>query len=115
MLTPFGKTIRKARIDYGFTLKEVADKAGVSSAYLSAVETGKKPLTNDFVNGLLKAMDLPEDRNKEIIASAATHIHEVKLNHQGRTSEEVEFAMMFARKFETGTIDIASLKKLLGE
>lgn len=115
MLTPFGKAIRKARIDYGLTLKDVADKADVSSSYLSAIENGKKPLTNEFVNVLLSVMGLPEERNREIIASAATHIHELKLNHQGRTTDEIEFAMMFARKFESGSFDLDNLKKLLGD
>lgn len=43
-LTDFGKFIRKYRIDKGLVLKQMADALGVSSAFLSGVETGSKPL-----------------------------------------------------------------------
>ncbi|WP_309460957.1 helix-turn-helix transcriptional regulator [Escherichia coli] len=41
MVTSFGKTLRKMRIDRGMVLKNMADLLGVSSAYLSAIELGK--------------------------------------------------------------------------
>jgi transcriptional regulator with XRE-family HTH domain len=42
MLTEFGQYLRKIRIDCGDLLKDMADKLGVTSSYLSAVETGKR-------------------------------------------------------------------------
>jgi transcriptional regulator with XRE-family HTH domain len=48
-LTPFGKQVRKLRIDADVTLKEMADALGVSSAYLSGVETGDRPLSENMV------------------------------------------------------------------
>ena len=42
MLTEFGKFVRKLRIDNGTVLGEMAKSIAVSSAYLSAVENGKK-------------------------------------------------------------------------
>jgi transcriptional regulator with XRE-family HTH domain len=46
MLTPFGKKVRKLRIDVGVTLKSMADAMGVTSSYLSAIETGKRAVTD---------------------------------------------------------------------
>lgn len=41
-MTPFGKFMRHLRLDKGLMLKESAEKLGVTSAYLSALEHGKK-------------------------------------------------------------------------
>lgn len=49
-LTPFGLFVRKIRLEKGLTLKQMADHLKVSSAYLSAVELGEKPLTPKVVN-----------------------------------------------------------------
>lgn len=42
VLTPFGKYIRKLRIDHGRILADDANYLQVTSAYLSSVEVGKK-------------------------------------------------------------------------
>ena len=41
-MTPFGDRMRKLRAERGVTLKDMADAIGVSSAYLSALEHGKR-------------------------------------------------------------------------
>lgn len=48
-LSPFGLCVRKLRLEIGTTLKNMADALGVSSAYLSAVELGEKPLTQKLI------------------------------------------------------------------
>ncbi|EJF87311.1 MULTISPECIES: helix-turn-helix domain-containing protein [Bartonella] len=42
MITPFGKTLRKLRIDHSERLLDMAKKLDISLAFLSAVEIGKK-------------------------------------------------------------------------
>jgi transcriptional regulator with XRE-family HTH domain len=41
-MTPFGERMRKLRAERGVTLKQMASEIGVSSAYLSALEHGKR-------------------------------------------------------------------------
>ena len=43
MTTPFGQKVREMRHETGTTLKDLADALGVSQAYLSALETGRRP------------------------------------------------------------------------
>ena len=47
MLTEFGKCLRKIRIDKAELLKDMAEKLQVTSAYLSAVEHGKREIPDD--------------------------------------------------------------------
>lgn len=48
-LTDFGKTVRKARLDAEETLSTMADNLGVSPAFLSAMETGRKNIPEEWV------------------------------------------------------------------
>ena len=41
-MTPFGEKMRKLRTDRAITLKQMSSAIGVSSAYLSALEHGKR-------------------------------------------------------------------------
>ena len=41
-MTPFGDRMRKLRAERNVTLKDMAEALGVSSAYLSALEHGKR-------------------------------------------------------------------------
>ena len=41
-MTPFGEKVRALRAERGVTLKEMAREVGVSPAYLSALEHGKR-------------------------------------------------------------------------
>ncbi|NMM45045.1 helix-turn-helix transcriptional regulator [Rhodospirillaceae bacterium KN72] len=43
MTTPFGARLRSLRKERGVTLKNLSDALGVSQAYLSALETGRRP------------------------------------------------------------------------
>lgn len=115
MLTPFGKAIRKIRIDHAVTLKDVADLVGVSSAYLSGIETGRKPLTSDFVEKLLNVWNVEPAEESALVAAAAQHISEVRINPEGKSSAEMEVAMMFARKFSSGSLQLDRFKSLLEE
>lgn len=48
-LTDFGKTIRKARVDIGTTLAAMAADLGVSAAFLSGLETGRKNISDEWI------------------------------------------------------------------
>ncbi|WP_454710933.1 helix-turn-helix domain-containing protein [Cupriavidus nantongensis] len=48
-LTEFGKVVRKARIDTGQTLITMAEELGVTASFLSAMETGRKKISEQWV------------------------------------------------------------------
>ena len=56
--TPFGRFLRKLRIDNDELLGNMADKLGISSAYLSAVENGKKNVTGGLVESVVREYGL---------------------------------------------------------
>ncbi|QJF18294.1 helix-turn-helix domain-containing protein [Phytobacter diazotrophicus] len=59
-LTEFGKAVRKARIDTGYTLLTMAKALGTTPAFLSGLETGSKKIPSKWVfaiNNLLAEHD----------------------------------------------------------
>ena len=48
MITPFGKSLRNIRMDRGMLLKDMAQDLDVTSSYLSAVEVGKRNVSENW-------------------------------------------------------------------
>lgn len=112
-LTDFGKAIRKIRIDYDTNLNELASSIGVSSAFLSAVETGKKPISAELITKITNALGLTNDEEKLLTHAASQSIDNVTV--RTNTPEEAEIALMFARRIQNDTLDMAQIRKILEE
>ena len=65
-MTKLGIALRKIRLDRQELLKDMADRLKVSSAFLSAVETGKKRPPANFIDRICSAYELSEDEKKEL-------------------------------------------------
>lgn len=50
--------LRKIRKRKGMTQAEFAGLVGYSETYIQKLEQGQKPITSEFTNNLLKALDL---------------------------------------------------------
>lgn len=62
MSSPFaGERIRTARAIYGITQEDLERSAGVSQALLSYIERGQRPATDDVINAIARALDLPAE------------------------------------------------------
>lgn len=60
-LTPLGKALRWLRIDKDMNLVGMADALGVGAAFLSSIETGRKPAPADLVTRLATALRLSRE------------------------------------------------------
>ena len=69
-LTDFGKFIRKYRIDKGLVLKQMADALEVSSAFLSGVETGSKPLPIDIEKKIASLFPFTKEEKQSLYQAA---------------------------------------------
>lgn len=52
ILTHIGKQTRKLRIDNEELLIDMANKLGISAAYLSSIETGKRATPKNFIEDI---------------------------------------------------------------
>lgn len=97
-MTPFGRFMRNLRLDRGMLLKNVADKLQVTSAYLSALEHGKKGVPNDvLVSKLQTSLELNRQQKKELIQAVRDSASSVSISYKS-TPLAFETANAFARK-----------------
>ena len=61
LIETFGRNVRQARKDKGWTQEQLAFEAGVKRAYLSEVENGQRNVSLDMVEKLAKALDVSPD------------------------------------------------------
>lgn len=110
MLTPFGRFLRKLRIDRGEIMKDMADKLQVTASFLSAVEVGKKSAPDSWVPSLGRLYDLGDLCSLQHLVDLSKPEFKVEVP---RDSDDLrrETALMFARK--VGAMDHDSLTKIL--
>jgi len=118
MFTEFGKILRKARIDRGLLLKDMAEGLGVSSAYLSAIETGKKTVSDELAHKVARYLEIDEQSPEFVDLENAVQITrgQVAIEMKGLSTRHQETALAFARQFgEMQTNDLDKLLALLNK
>ena len=106
MITEYGKFLRKLRIDQGQTLKIMAEKLGVSSAFLSAVENGKKKIPKTWETKLATEYELNGEQLEELRRSQQDSQQLIEINLEAQK----DTAFAFARSLEK--FDTQDLSKL---
>ena len=116
MITEFGKILRKIRIDCGEVLKDMADNLSssslrMSSAYLSAIEVGKRAIPDALIPALETVYELSDDIVEQLKRAADQSAKSIKLNLDGKADEKRNAALIFARNFES--MDKATAENIL--
>ncbi|KJV35685.1 helix-turn-helix domain-containing protein [Luteibacter yeojuensis] len=100
MLSPFGKLLRKMRIDRDKTLADLAGLANVSTAFVSAVETGRKAVPPSFIDAVTRGLSLTASEESSLAQAAAGQAKEVTISLANGSDRARELAVAFARRFE---------------
>lgn len=99
MLTKFGKELKKLRIDHGMSLADLGSHLGVSAAFLSGVENGKKRVPDDFYESLSKVFEeVRQDSLK--FETLINHARAEVVIPVGGDIQDAELATVFANKFK---------------
>ncbi len=110
MKTSVGKFLRKLRLNEGEILKTMADNLGVSSAFLSAIENGKKKLPEAWYPKLRELYNLTPEQMDELKQAVFESNDIVEINIRNASDGNRQFAVSFARQFDT--LDEETCKKL---
>lgn len=115
-LTPFGMEVRKRRIERGETQSDVARALGVSVAFWSGIETGKKNVPQEQLRALVDHFKLDDADSRRLEMLAESSKEEVRVNVQRLNHPERELVVRFARKFERDgltEVQLARLREIL--
>lgn len=98
-LTPLGEKLRQLRSERGVTQAQMAEALNVSSAYLSALEHGKRGLPNwAFVQGLVGYFNLIWDEADELETLALLSHPRIVVDTSELSAQATRLANVFARR-----------------
>jgi transcriptional regulator with XRE-family HTH domain len=70
-MSPFSSLLRSIRTSHAICQSELANLVGYEQTYISALEIGKKgPPTQEFIERLIKALNLSDDESKGLYEAA---------------------------------------------
>lgn len=101
MRTGIGEFLRKLRITRdGILLKDMAVDLGVSSSFLSAVESGKKKFPSEWFAKIQEIYNLDEDEFKDLREAVAETNKMVEIDLEGLPMSSQKLAISFARNLD---------------
>lgn len=114
-MTPFGEALRRLRERKGVSQKEMAAALGVSPAYLSALEHGRRGRPNfDFLQRVAGYFNIIWDEAEELFMVADASDPRVVVDTAGMPAEYTALANDLARKIRLLTPDmVRDLRNLL--
>lgn len=114
-MTPFGRRVRELRAARGVTLAQMAQALGVTPAYLSALEHGKRGQpTFTLIQGAIHVLGVIWDEADELIRLAELSHPRVVVDTAGLEPEATLFANRLAHEVQwLGPSDLAALTSIL--
>jgi transcriptional regulator with XRE-family HTH domain len=98
-VTPFGIRLRQHRSDRGIALKDMAEALGVSAAYLSALEHGRRGRpTHAMVVAICAQLNIIWDEADELARLARLSHPRVTVDTAGLSAAATELANLLAER-----------------
>lgn len=98
-ITSLGKKLRMLRLDRGEVMKDMANALDVSSAYLSAIERGKKAPSEKVISGIKKHYALSPAEARELQEAVELSQTSISIDLHDADEDQRMLATAFARKF----------------
>ena len=112
-MTPFGRRMREMRHERGVTLTQMAEQIGVSAAYLSALEHGKRGQpTWMMLQRIMAYFNVIWDEAEALRMLADLSDPRVVVDTAGLSPEATELANLLAKQISTLPTD--AVAELLG-
>ena len=111
-MTPFGARLREIREARGMTLKSMAAAIGVSPAYLSALEHGRRGRpTWDLLQRIIGHLNIIWDEADELVRLADLSHPRIVIDTEGLSPKATELANRLAECI--GSLDEERLDQLI--
>ena len=113
-MTPFGRRIRELRSRRGVSQKDMAAALGVSAAYLSALEHGRRGVPSwPMIQKIIGYFNVIWDDAEELQRLAEASHPRVVVDTSGLSPSATELANLLAERI--GELDEEAIRRLIGE
>ena len=113
-MTPFGAKLRELREQRGLTLLEMAKAAGVSSAYLSALEHGKRGRPSwHLIQSIIAHLNIIWDEAEDLIRLSKISHPKITIDTSGLSPQATELANRLSQGI--AKMDEALVQELLAK
>ena len=96
-----GKFLRKLRIDSNEVLYDMAHKLGCTSAFISSLELGKRPVPAEFQQKVTELYNLSLEQQEEFQRAVDQSVRNVTIPLDELNDSSRELALVFARRLKT--------------
>jgi transcriptional regulator with XRE-family HTH domain len=111
-MTPFGEKLRALRQERNITLKDMAKALNVSSAYLSALEHGKRGRPSwHLLQGAIAYLNIIWDDAEDLVQRARLSHPRITIDTAGLSPAATELANRLAR--DISSYDETRIRKLI--
>lgn len=100
-VSDLGKFLRKLRLERSEILFDMAQRMNCSSAFISAIELGKRPMPIDFQQKLIRIYDLTEEQQEEFQHAIDQTAKNITIEFKDLDDHSKELALVFARRLRT--------------
>ena len=100
MITDFGKELRILRVEKDENINTMAKKLGISIAYLSAIESGNRPIPSDLVEKIIEKYHLSKERRELLREKEAISSKKIDIDLELVTNEQRKLVFALSRKLQ---------------
>ena len=111
MTTEFGKTLKKIRIDYDETIRDMAVNLNITASYLSAIECGKRNIPKDLISKLAKEYNLSNEQIERLKIAQDNSLKSIIINIDGVNQYNRNLVLQLSKCINT--IDAETSKMIL--
>lgn len=116
LLSEYGKTLRKIRIDKGLTMATMAKAIGVTSSFLSMVEQGKRNIPNGLTQLVIKHYSLSNEQAAELQKAELLSRNSIEIELSKVDVDKKSLALSLAKNLKNITCEqVSRINKIMEE
>ena len=114
LLSNYGKVLRKIRIDKGLTMAQMAKAIGITSAYLSTIERGKRNIPKSLTQDIIGHYELSNEQVAELRNAECLSMDSVEVDISSAGLHERILVLSLAKNLKNMTYEqIEMIKNIM--
>jgi toxin-antitoxin system, antitoxin component, xre family len=114
MATNYGKVLRKIRVDRDELLKDMAGKLGITSAYLSSIENGKRQIPTGLTRTIAEKYELNHETIKKLEEAEDNTRTSIQFDFTDANENQKTTVLKLARQFsDLSDEQLAEIRRIL--